>query len=94
MEKAMTIEQVAGRYGYKTSFVREACARDNEHHPLPHIERGASRPVCYIQPSTFERWLAEEERLTVGLIPDNVAADNLHSFMRSLIEMYESCEQA
>lgn len=72
MGKALRIEQVASRYGYPDAFVREACMRGAGHHPLPCIKRGGRRPQCYIQPATFERWLAEEERLQAGDGPADV----------------------
>ena len=73
MDRAMTIEKTANVYGYPYSFVKEACERAPEEHPLPCIKRGGRRPLCYIQPSTFERWLAEEERRQVGLDDDSLA---------------------
>ena len=90
LDKALTIEQTAYRYGYKDSFVRSACERSPEHHPLPHIKRGTSRPVRYIQPTTFEKWLEEEERLTVGLTPDEEAAK---SAWECLVEMRKAWEK-
>lgn len=65
MDKVMTIQQAAYRYGLSQGFVRSACKRDSAHHPLPHLEHGKTRPHIYIRPEAMERWLEEEERLTV-----------------------------
>ena len=90
MEKALTAEALAYRYGYKDAFVREACMRDAEHHPLPHIKRGNSRPICYIQPETFEQWLKEEERLQVGLpMPDTEAQKAYYRTLELIRSIYE-----
>lgn len=67
MEKAMTIEKAAGAFGYPETFVREACMRAADMHPLPCIKRGGKRPQCYIRAETFERWLGEEELIQAGV---------------------------
>lgn len=70
MEKAATIQQIAYRYGYSQGFVRSACHRSPEHHPLPHVKTGNTRPVISIRPEVFEVWLDEEEAFQAGLTPD------------------------
>lgn len=92
MNKALTVENVAYQYGYKSTFIREACNRSPENHPLPHIKRGTSRPVAYIQPATFEQWLKEEERLQVGLSDEDAKMSALQALqnIRDLFEKFES----
>ena len=68
MEKAMTVDKVAQAYGYPEAFVRGACHRDAERHPIPHVRSGASRGCIRIRPSVFEQWAKEEEMLTVGAV--------------------------
>ncbi len=41
-------------------FIRAACHRARDCHPLPHIETGTKRKVMRIRLSDFERWLGEE----------------------------------
>ena len=66
-DKALTIEQIAYRYGYSRSFIRSACHRAPDHHPLPHIKHGESRPVIRVRPDVFEQWLTEEELIQTGM---------------------------
>ena len=98
MDKALTAEQVAHNFGFPANFVREACNRESNYHPLPHIKRGGSRPVCYVRPSTFERWLDEEEKLTVGLeveelgTPDEYVLPGYHEVLKKLEAVFDSFE--
>lgn len=41
-------------------FIREACWRDAQHHPLPCLKAGAKRRMVKIRWSDFTRWLQEE----------------------------------
>lgn len=59
MEEVVTIKEMAEQSGYPEKFIRAACHR--ERFRLPHIESGEKRPVIRIRPSTFWRWLDEEE---------------------------------
>lgn len=89
----MTIGQTANAYGYRYDFIEGACKRGANEHPLPHIKRGESRAIRYIQPATFEKWLAEEERRTVGL-PDEEAKENLHIVLERIWKEYREFENA
>ncbi|WP_304598260.1 hypothetical protein [Adlercreutzia caecimuris] len=62
MEKALTCKGIALMAGVSEEFVRAACWRGPENHPLPHVRSGEVRPVIRIRPSVFEAWLGEEER--------------------------------
>ncbi len=66
MEKATTVDKLAAEYGYPEAFIRGACNRSAEHHPLPHVRSGSSKRCIRVRPSVFERWVIEEELVTVG----------------------------
>lgn len=57
--KAMTVQQIAHRYGYPQGYIRGMCHREKD--PIPHIECGGSRPVIRIRPEQFEKWRDREE---------------------------------
>jgi hypothetical protein len=66
-ERFETVAAIAERAGMPEEHVRSACHRDAAHHPLPHTEHGAKRPVIRVRWSDFCRWADEEPRYQVGL---------------------------
>ncbi len=56
----LTIPKVAEKSGLPRDYIRAACWRGKDYHPLPHIRSGEKRPVIRINYSQFEQWLEEE----------------------------------
>lgn len=59
-EPYMTIPKLAEKVGIPASFIRAACNRGKEFHPLPCLKVGEKRPIYRIKISEFEKWAAEE----------------------------------
>jgi len=67
-EKPMTCEEVSAKAGKTVSeeFLRAACHRAPQNHPLPHTRSGGKRPIIRIRWSQFVEWYGEEERFQVS----------------------------
>ena len=70
MEPLYTPREISQIYGRTISeaYIRAACRRGADNHPLPHIKSGAKRPVFRISLTVFEQWLKEEMRANVGAV--------------------------
>ena len=68
LETPLTCQEVSARTGRKVSaeYVRAACHRAPQNHPLPHTRSGEKRPVIRIRWSQFVKWYEEEERFQVS----------------------------
>ncbi len=60
-EKPLTCREIGARAGLSEEYVRAACHRGSQFHPLPHTRSGGKRPVIRIRWSTFTAWYDEEE---------------------------------
>ena len=60
-EPYYTIPQLAPMVGFTQAYIRAACNRGKEFHPLPCLRAGDKRPIIRIRVSDWEKW-AEEEK--------------------------------
>lgn len=67
-EEPLSCDGISSMTGRKVSaeFVRAACHRAPQNHPLPHVRSGSKRPVIKVRWSQFVKWYEEEERLQVS----------------------------
>jgi hypothetical protein len=63
-EKHLVPQDIAVMFGVSAEYVRAACNRGKDDHPLPHINTGTKkRQHLRIRPSVFAKWLDDEEWL-------------------------------
>lgn len=51
---------------FSEEFVRSACHRSADNHPLPHVKCGKKRPVLRVCPDVFWNWIEEEMKHAVA----------------------------
>lgn len=66
LPQMMTCAEVAKKIRMSTEFVRSACYRGKEYHPLPHIRYGSKKKFIRLDLQEVKKWLEEEMTLNAG----------------------------
>lgn len=65
----MTCAQVAKDFNLSQEFIRSACYRGKDYHPLPHIRYGnGEKKFIRIDKEVARKWLMEEMDLNAGAL--------------------------
>lgn len=65
---ALTPADIAERLSMSRTGVYALFNRPRDKHPLPHLKTG-EKGGYRVRPETFERWLREEEQMSIGAAP-------------------------
>jgi hypothetical protein len=66
-EKLLTCAQAGKKMGVSEEFVRSACHRGKDYHPMPHLRYGKNRQYIRVHLSKALQWLDEEMEREAGL---------------------------
>ena len=62
----MTCAALAKDFNLSQEFIRSACYRCKDYHPLPHIRYGKGKKFIRIDKEVTKKWLMEEMELNAG----------------------------